>query len=138
MTIRTATQYIELVENRLGWESPEGPQFLRYQPEARKVTLKMTTDPELYTFRNLELAVELLAREKVTRSPVGVFAHVERALEAAREIEPDMELRIREVCDIEVKRGDPDGWVTRFARASGKYRGQALDDYETSRFEGGT
>lgn len=125
----TPTAYVQLVENKLGWQAPFGPEHVRYQSEARKVSLKISTDPELYTWRNLELAVEYLRRQKITRSPVGVFHFVPTALQLGVEVETDLEDRIREVVNYEVKRGDPDGWADRFARCTGIHRGEAYDEW---------
>lgn len=122
----TPTEYCQLVESRLGWLPPEGLSYRRYQQEARKVTTKQQTNPALFTFDNLRLAVELLAREKKTRTPIGVFAHVQRALDLAQDTETDLEIDIRAAMRVEAHRGDPDGWVDRFARAVGPYRAEAL------------
>src|SRR4051812_23932896 len=97
----TPTEYCQLVEARLGWLPPEGVAFRRYQGEARKVTSKQKTNPSLFSFDNLRLAVELLAREKKTRTPIGVFAHVQRAIDLAPAKEPDVELEIREAMRVE-------------------------------------
>lgn len=132
--ITSATRFCKLVEAKLGWvpPNPHAPAWLAYKQEASKVTNKIATDPELYTWRNLELAVELLRREKKPRSPIGVFAHVARAVEMANEVEPDLDTQIREATAYEVRRGDPAGWVTRFARAQGAYRAQALAEWRES------
>lgn len=129
--IRNAIDFVRLVETRLGWVPPHTG-FNRYVAEAAKVKRKVATNPDLYTWRNLQLAVELLAREKQPRSPLGVFAHVPRAEEKAVESEDDLELAIREATAYEQGRGDPHGWVTRFARATGTYRAQALTEWKES------
>lgn len=127
--LKNPTEFCRLVEHRLGWVPPAGPEWQRYRTMASRVAKKMDHDPELYTLRNLELAVELLVREKLPRSPLGVFAHVPRAVEQAVEPEGDVEAAIRAACAVEQGRGDPDGWVTRFARAVGPYRKRALVEW---------
>lgn len=127
-----ATGFCRLVESRLGWVPPPGPECRRYRAIASRVIRKMTEDPALYTFRNLELAVELLAQERKPRSPLGVFAHVARAVDVAAEDEMDIEVLIREACAYEEQRGDPQGWITRFSRASGDYRAFALQAWRES------
>lgn len=128
-----AIEFCNLVENKLGWEAPPGHNRLRFVAEAGKVNSKIATNPELYTWRNLVLAVELLVREKLTRTPVGVFAYVERAVEMGRELEGDLETQIREICRIEEELGDPDGWVGRFSRAHASYRALAVEEWKASR-----
>lgn len=125
----TPTEFCKIVEARLGWSPPAGPPFKRYQAEARKVTNKIATNPVLYTYENLLLAVELLVREKQPRTPIGVFGHVDRALDLALDKEVPVEEQIREATAIEARRGDPDGWVERFARAVGIYRPQTLQEW---------
>lgn len=132
--MKTATEFCQLVENKLGWAPPGHlPAFRRYQIEAAKVKRKIATNPGLFTWRNLELAVELLWRERQPRTPIGVFAHVERAVEKAVVSEEAVELQIREALKIEEHRGDPDGWVTRFARATGAFRREAFEEWRASR-----
>lgn len=131
----TPTEFCVLVENRLGWRPPQGPQWRRYQAQARQVASLIALNPELYTERNLRLAVELLAREKKQRSPVWVLSHVERALDLALDPEHEVEHEIFKAVSHEVMAGDPDGWVVRFSRASGGFRKQLLDEWRSSRGE---
>lgn len=126
-----AVKFVQLVEGRLGWLPPtQGPR--RYVTEAAKVKRKIATNVDLFTWYNLELAVELLVREKQSRSPIGVFAHVERAVYEGVESETDVELEIRKATAYEQERGDPAGWSTRFARAVGAYRAEALREWRES------
>lgn len=121
-----ATIFCELVESRLGWEVP-GVRWRGLVIEANKVNTRRAEDTALYTWENLALAVELLAREKKSRSPIGVFAHVQRALDLALDTEVDVEEEIRTVMRYETALGDPQGWVVRFARATGHHRKVLLD-----------
>lgn len=131
-----AIEFVKIVEARLGWMPPSSHNVrmghTRYVAEAAKVKRKAATKPDLYTWDNLLLAVELLVRERQPRTPVGVFAHVERALAMAVEVEDDLETAIRDATAYEVQRGDPDGWETRFARAVGHYRSLALAEWKES------
>jgi hypothetical protein len=131
--VKTVTEFCKRVESRLGWVPPaHGPKYSRYYTTSNRVARKMSENPSLYTFHNLELAIELLAQERKPRTPLGVFAHVERALALAAEDEMDVEVMIREACTYEEQRGDPQGWVTRFSRASGDYRAEALQEWRES------
>jgi hypothetical protein len=127
-----ATEYCKLVENRLGWAPPGIYGWKKYAAEAAKVKRKIATDPNLFTWDNLMLAVELLVREKQPRTPIGVFAHVDRALDLALDKDHDIEHEIRGVVAYESALGDPAGWVTRFARATGQYREMALNEWKES------
>jgi hypothetical protein len=128
-----ATQFVHLVESRLGWSPRVGTSHWRaVSIEAHRVKAKVETDPTLYTWENLALAVELLAKEKKPRTPLGVFAHVQRALDLAMDHEDDVEAEIREVMKFEVMRGDPQGWAVRFARADGGYRRMLLREWQES------
>jgi hypothetical protein len=126
-----ATEYCLVVENRLGWVPPQTkPIWAKYQAEAGKVKRKIATNPELYTWENLLLAVELLVRERQPRTPIGVFAHVERALDLALDKATDVEAEIQEIVAYESGLGDPAGWVVRFARAQGGYRQLLVDEWK--------
>lgn len=128
-----AVDFCRLVEARLGWEAPTGKRsYQAYTAEAGKVKRRIATQPSLYTWENLLLAVELCARKKMPRTPIGVFAHVEQALELARESDSDIEQQIREAIAYEVKRGDPAGWATRFSRTANHYRKLALIEWRES------
>lgn len=124
------TEFCKVVENRLGWRPPDLG-WRSYIPAARVVRRKIASNPRLYTWENLLLAVELLAREKQPRSPAGVFAHVERALERKREDDSDVEKRIQHAVGIEAGRGDPEGWGVRFARAMGPFRLELIEEWES-------
>lgn len=124
-------EFCELVERRLGWEA-KPPRWRSIVTEASKVSRRIEENPSLYTWENLRLTVELLAREKLSRSPLGVFAHVERAVELIVEPEDDTEEQIREVMRYESMVGDPHGWTVRFARADGHFRKVLLDQWRES------
>lgn len=129
----TPTQFCQHVENTLGWMPPANvAPYRKYIAEARKVQRAIDTNPTLHTWRNLLLAVELLRREGKSRTPVGVFAHVQRALDLAREELPDVEREIHEAVAYELSREDPQGWAERFARASGIYRRELLEEWKAA------
>lgn len=131
MSIGNCTEFVKLVENKLGWVNPAGhqPGYKKYSGIARRVKDRMAETG--YTLAELELAVELLWRERKARSPLGVFSHVERAREKTAEPESDVETEIRYAMRVEEALGDPEGWVTRFARATGRYRAELLNDWKT-------
>lgn len=129
-----AVEFCQLVESRLGWIPAGGATndkpWIRYRADASKVVRKQQEDPELYTWENLRAAVALLAHEKKTRTPVGVFAWVPRALELKAEPESVVETQIREAIAIEAAKGDPDLWAVSLNRAVGPYRRQLLHEWK--------
>lgn len=137
MTVRTATQFVELVSNRLGWLPPgKAEPWREVAIEASKVKRKIATNPVLYTWDNLELAVELLARERVTpKSPAAVCWHVERALRLA-EVDVSratIDAEVEEAIRLEVEAGDPDQWAIRLARSFGMGRVEVLNQWRSER-----
>lgn len=130
MIPRDTRRFMLMVQNRLGWVPTND---FALEATEKKVAARMAEQPVTYNLRNLTLAVELLAREKETRSPLGVFAHVPRALSLARETESDIETLIHEAVRTELALGDPDGWVVRFARAIGPYRADVYDEWRAGR-----
>ena len=131
MTLKNVTAYMVLVENALGWKPPAGRGSPRYNVEVKRVKEAMAADP-LLSLDNLELTVELLRRERKPRSPLGVFAHVKRAVDMRREDTDDLEVAIWEAMSYEIARGDPAGWSTRFARAQGSYREEVLNEWKAA------
>lgn len=130
-TKMSPTQFVVMVQNELGWRpTGEGPAWKHERKAAAQVKQMITTNPELFTWDNLRLAIALLKRERKAATPLHVFFHVERALSVAADEEMDLEIDIREAVAIEAGRGDPDGWVERFSRAVGIYRGEALAEWQ--------
>lgn len=131
----TPTTFCQLVETRLGWSPPrpELPSWRRYMSEAAKVKRKVAADPVRYTWHNLQLAVELLVREKTSRTPIGVFAYVDRAL--ARSAIPDEQIdgQIAEAIQLETAVGDPHDWVGLLTRARGRFRLEVLTRWQELR-----
>jgi hypothetical protein len=128
----TPTAFCQMVENRLGWSPPDGVPWRRYQAEAAKVKRKINTNPDLFTWRNLTLAVEFCAREHLERTPVGVFSYVQPALEAAVEETTDLEDQIMQAVRVELAKGDPDSWVGVLTRAQGRFRVEMLQEWQRS------
>lgn len=126
----TPTAFCELVENRLGWQAPDDVPWRRYRVEAAKVKRKIAQAPDLYTWRNLQLAVEFCRRQQLERTPVGVMAYVQPALEAAAEEDTDLEKQIYMAVRVELAKGDPEGWVGRLTRAQGQYRAEAFREWQ--------
>lgn len=128
----TPTAFCKLVEARLGWSPPDPalPEWQRYQSEAAKVKRRIEDNPVLYSWRNLSLAVELLRRQRIERTPIGVFAYVPAAIDAARVEDDDLELQISHAVAFEFSLGDPDGWGARMTRARGAYRVEVYREWQ--------
>lgn len=128
--VNSPTSFCQLVETELGWDNPQWFKGKRaYMVEAAKVKRMIAARPDLYTWGNLKLAVQLLKREQQTRTPVGVFAHVVRALEAAAAPEVSIEVDVQRAIAVEQLRGDPDGWIGRFMRAAPAFQAQLLMEW---------
>jgi hypothetical protein len=131
------------VENTLGWSHDRSmPRWRALSIEASRLRRKMDTDPALFTWPNLELAVELLRREqREVASPTAVCWHVERALALAAAPEPvldgidaDIDDLVNEIAQRELADGDPEGWAMRLHRAWGREgRLAALVEYADTR-----
>jgi hypothetical protein len=129
--VKNAVEFVQAVENMLGWV-PKEPRWKTYVTEAGKVKKKIATDPDLYTFENLGLALALLQHErKSVDSPAGVLFHVERASKMGEVAAPTDD--VDDDIDVLIERlsveGDPDGWVQRLVRASGAGRELVMDEY---------
>lgn len=137
MTISNVTEYCKVVESTLGWVPPPGAAFRRYQAMASRVNKRLRDlDPNLYTWHNLELAVELCRREHLPRNPLGVLKHVERAVEMSVVPAPDLWQRVVGAIHDERAIGDPDGWADRLARAQGEFQREVLEEWRLARTQG--
>jgi hypothetical protein len=116
-----AKEFVQLVSNRLGW-LPDEPYSSKMGIEAKKVTNKMTLDPVLYTFSNLELAVEYCWEKRIPETPLGVFKYIKPALKAAVETTGET-ARIGDVDEW------PEAWKTRYVRALPHKRNEVVQDY---------
>lgn len=128
---------VHLVEQTLGWApAPDGkPLWKARAIEAAKLKRKIATNPGLYSWHNLELAVEWCRRHKETvPSPVSICWRVERALREAnapRAPRPIGDL-VDEAMELEMSRLESPGaheWVVRFTRATGDARLDVLDEW---------
>jgi hypothetical protein len=121
MTVKNSKEFVQLVSNRLGW-LPEEPYSSKMGIEAKKVTNKMGLDPDLYTFSNLELAVEYCWDKRIPESPLGVFKYIKPALRGAVEATGET-ARIGDVDEW------PEAWRTRYIRALPHVRNEVVVEY---------
>lgn len=132
MNFRTATGFAEYVEGRLGWPVPSATSLQRRKAlmaEAAKIKRKIATDPDLFTWDNLRLAVEYVHSQHLYgRSPVAVFSFVHIAVaEDRKRREPaptEIALAVQSAIDTEMgeQLAGWEEWVRRLARASGTGR----------------
>jgi len=132
--VHTATEFVQRVENVLGW-TPAGSGWKARTVEAAKVNKRISEDPALYSWVHLELAVELMRRERRCVAPLTVMSHVKRALELAPVTEraDAIDAQIQEIASVQRAKGDPGGWADRLLRARGAGRQRALDDFAAAR-----
>ncbi|MGZ4745628.1 MAG: hypothetical protein ACXVYY_00960 [Oryzihumus sp.] len=144
MTVRTATQFCLLVECRLGWDpyrlaKEQGKDVYKIRgAEAGKINKKVATDPGLYSWENLELAVAYLFRKRIpVQTPTAVCWYVEEALKLAERREPldDLGARVTQAIATEMARDDAGSqeWIGRLARSTGVGREEVLAQWRQER-----
>ena len=139
MTITNATGLVVLCENRLGWVPDQTKELWKARAiQAGRLNKAIAKNPALYTWHNLELAVELLFRQRQPiQSPMFVLYQVEEAVKlAAKQAEPRP---LGELIDeaIAVEQAQPSSqqhnWVGQLTRAVGSYRRDAYDEWLAER-----
>lgn len=140
MTVKNATELCALVENTLGWTpivSDKMPRWRAIAIMAGRVNKKIETNPKLYTWRNLEIAVAYLwAKRQQVRSPMGIFYVVEDAVAQSYEtpqqpLGDQVEQAIR--TEYEIDDAQTIRWVTRLSRAFGDARADVLVEWRAAR-----
>lgn len=135
-------QFVEHVENTLGWAPPDDgrPRWKVLTLEAAKLKRKRETNPRLYSWDNLLLTVEMLRRDGAeVASPAAVCWHVRRALaRASLGADPnggDLAGRVHVALGEAFVAGEHE-WVERLARARGEARHEALAEWAEVRDAG--
>lgn len=140
MNVKNATEFIIKCENLLGWCPPDDkPLWKARAIEAGKLNKKIKTDPKLYTWHNLELALSMSVaeREPIT-SPVALCWRVERALRKAEETASytDPEFECQRAVEWELGQESSDEriyWVGRFTRVhGGTARRELLNEWKAA------
>lgn len=140
MTVTKTTDLVTLISNQLGWAPPlddNRPPWKVKATEASKLSRGIAKDPALYTFANLELAVEYMRRKHITpHSPLAVLTFVKPALKAANtvEVRPLGEL-VDEAIAYEYEQQAPgwEKWASRLTNAFGAYRQEVYDAWRADR-----
>ena len=132
-------EFVKHVENTLGWVPPEGtwPRWKTLTLEAAKLKRKMATNPRLYTWDHMLLAVEMLRRSGTqVASPAAVCWHVRRALaaEGEREDTGDIAAKVHLAISEAFMAGESE-WVERLARARGDARKEVLEEWNAIRVD---
>ena len=140
MTVKNATELLQLIENTLGWTpnvTETTPRWRAVANMAGRINKKVKTNPQLYTWENLELAVNFLwkARQAVY-SPMLVFSVVEQAV-AEKHHEPPRPLgvQVEDALRLEYEIDDAQShlWISRLSRAFGTYRADVLAEWRAAR-----
>lgn len=120
--LRTNTQFVQHVENMLGFVLPGGkPAWKARTIEAAKLKRKRAQNPKLYSMENLALTVEWMRQHKVeAKSPAGVCWFVEDALANVRSDSQvgDLAGQLNEAIAEAAATGESE-WLTRLSRAQG-------------------
>lgn len=132
MTITmTYVDFVERVENMLGWvPKGKGTAYKLRSIEASRLKRKMDTNPALYTWENMLLALDWCRRNKYATTPTGVCWKVEQAVKQAADEKPLTETGAGIQAAISVEQGRRDSlseyWITRLSRSSGQARDDVL------------
>lgn len=143
---RNATELLELVENRCGWdpfESTKGgtvPVWKVKAVEAGKLNRVMGREKHV-TLESLTLALDYAVEHKRTlTSPYGLVTMVRDAVKWDKaavqpEVVSDLEADIEAAIQQEQQRGDADSaaWLGRFMRAVGPARHLAYQEWRQER-----
>jgi hypothetical protein len=138
MTVKNATEFVVHCENTLGWVPDETKELWKARSiQAGRLNKAIKTKPHLYTWANLELAVEYLRRKRQPiKSPMFVLYVVEDALRLASQ---ESARPLADLIDeaIRLERAQPaltsDSWVGQLTRAVGTYRPDAYDEWKAER-----
>lgn len=130
----TATGFVVAVENALGYaleETATKPLYKVRQAEAAKVNRRIKSNPALYTWDNLELALEHCRAKRLSgKSPVYVTYHVENALKGKEAAPPARPLGERidaaVAHEMSTQAEGWQNWVGLLSRANGDGRKDVL------------
>lgn len=138
--------FVTAVENTLGWAPPEGevteakPLWKHRTIMAGRVNKAVAKDPNLYTWENLELAIEYCRRKKIeVKSPIGVLYKVKAALDLANTTAVgDVSQQVQAAIDWELsnQRDGYHDWVGRLVRADGSARRDVVERWRRERGDG--
>lgn len=142
VTLKNVTDFVVLVENRLGWMpvvDDKTPLHKARGVEVAKLKRKIAEKPELFTWKNLLLAVEYCSRKQIrVASPAAVCWKVEKAL---KEIVPEQQMspvaeRIQKAIAWEQQHQlvGWENWVGMLTRAGGVLRDELLIEWKQERF----
>lgn len=138
--MKTLTDLVIACENYLGFQPKYPPSVPRWRVlslEVAKLKKAMAENPRLYTFQNLQLALEYSRRKRLPiHSPKGLLYRIEDALELANVDKPisDLQAEITAAIGWEKDRDD-DGsmrWIHRLVRAAGPGRIEVLDEWKAA------
>lgn len=139
MPVKNATEFVILCENTLGYNPDETKDLWKARAiMAGRLKRAIAQKPTLYTWANLELAVEMLRRQRQPiQSPLFVLYKVEEALKAAPEATPPKPLAELVEQAVAAERSQPAltsaSWVSQLTRAVGKYRQETYDEWRAER-----
>lgn len=126
----------------MGWPAPTLRDGRPDHPKRAAFIKRMNTviakDPELYTMRNLQLAIEYCRRKQIEiATPTLLFGHVKEALELANtdnrptDVEADRQAAID--YEVQAQHADSDFWIGRLTRAQGPGLFVALTAWRANR-----
>lgn len=146
MPAKNATEIVILAENRLGYTHPthtakgaEIPLWKARMTQASVLNRKIKENPHLYTWENLELAIEYAWRKRLPLKTVaGLCWLVQDAvkLAAVKEDKKAVSTTVEDAITWEMSHPelpDHDLWLRRLVRSQGRERLETLAEWEESR-----
>jgi len=138
--IKSAAEFVQLCENRLGWTvdfESKTPHYTQRAIMISRVKKAMIKDPSI-TYEGLELTVEYSWKKRMPiTSPLMIFPRVKEALEWANLAKPKTDLETRRLNAIhsEIGSGLPQSsmWVRRLQRSYGDGVEDVLEEWEEAR-----
>lgn len=139
MSFRTMTEVVEACENTLGWLPPASnkPRWRLIAVEVGKLVAAQRKQPDLVTFRNLEIALIYSQRKRLpVKSPVGLIYRIEEALTFVdTSTSSPIQEQVESALDWEATHALPDSpsWRSRLIRSSGPSRQVTLAEWREAR-----
>lgn len=140
-----ALDIVILAENRLGLtlslENSRGnsiPLWKARMIESKKLTKKMAVNPNLYSFLNLELAIEYCRKKKIDiSSTLALCSFVNEALRVSAEKMPttsiDKSIALALIRESEINDSDSEYWTLRLQRVDEEMKENVYDEWREAR-----
>lgn len=132
----TLTDFVITVENELGWTpkvNPKTPLWKARSIEAMKLKRAMTQNG--VSLDDLRIALAYSKRKREACTPTALCWRVEEAKTFIAVAVTDIDEAVQQAIEWETEHdlADSERWITRFVRAMGSARAEALQDWRLAR-----